>query len=385
MNENGLNIETRLAQAGNRQDPVTGAVSVPVHHSTTFAHPGLGQSTGFDYSRTSNPTRQVLEDTIADLEDGIRGFAFASGMAALSGVFGLFGPGDHLISSRDLYGGTYRLFEDILTRQGIRISYVDTSDLQAIEGAIQENTKAIFLETPTNPTLKITDIAACSRLAKPHGIIVIVDNTLMTPYFQRPLDLGADIVVHSATKFLAGHNDVTAGLVAVRDEDLAERIYFLQNSIGAILGPQDSWLVIRGLKTLALRMARHEENAHQVAAWLTQHPLVPHVYYPGLVNHPGRVVHIQQASGFGGLLSFEVEQESMVESLLKSFHLITFAESLGGTESLITFPARQTHFAIPKEVRETYGVTDRLLRISVGIESAEDLLKDLDQAFHQLR
>ncbi|BCJ85353.1 trans-sulfuration enzyme family protein [Effusibacillus dendaii] len=375
-----MNIETKLAQAGNRQDPLTGAVSLPIHHATTFAHPAFGQSTGFDYTRTLNPTRKVLEETIADLENGKRGFAFASGMAAIACLVELFDPGDHLISTNDLYGGTYRLFEQILRRKGIETSYVDSTDLSQVKAAVQPNTKAIFIETPTNPTMKITDIAGCVSIAAEHGLLTIVDNTFMTPYFQRPLDLGADIVLHSGTKYLGGHNDVLCGLLAVKDEKLGERLFFLQNSIGAVLGPQDSWLMIRGMKTLALRMEKHQENAAKVAAWLATHPAVTTVYFPGLDGAPGKSVHDQQCTGAGGMLSFEVEHESMIEPILANLKMITFAESLGGVESLMTYPAKQTHFDIPKEVREAYGVTDRLLRFSVGIEHADDIIHDLAQA-----
>ncbi|GAX89691.1 trans-sulfuration enzyme family protein [Effusibacillus lacus] len=375
-----MKIETRLAQAGNRQDSATGAVSMPIHHSTTFSHPALGQSTGFDYTRTLNPTRKVLESTIADLENGTSGFAFASGMAAVSCLFELFEPGDHIVASNDLYGGTYRLLEQILKRKGLTTTYVDTGDLQAVETAVRSNTKCIFIETPTNPTMKITDIRGCSAIAKEAGAITIVDNTFMSPYFQRPLDLGADIVLHSGTKYLGGHNDVLCGLVAVKDEDLSQRLYFLQNSIGSVLGPQDCWLVVRGMKTLALRMERHNENAQLVARWLERHPLITKVYYPGLDGHPGKEVHEGQSGGYGGMLSFEVVEESMIEPILANVKLITFAESLGGVESLITYPARQTHFDIPKEVREAYGVTDRLLRFSVGIEHYQDIIEDLAQA-----
>jgi cystathionine gamma-synthase len=376
-----MHIDTHLAQIGNRTDEQTGAVSTPIHMSTTFGHPGFGQSTGFDYARTKNPTRQTLEDAIQVLENGTRGFAFASGMAAIACVFGLFGQGDHLIVSHDLYGGTYRLIEQILPRQGITATYVDTSDLLAVEAAIRPNTRALFVETPTNPTMRISDIRGLTEIAHRNGVLSIVDNTFMTPYLQRPLDLGADIVVHSGTKYLGGHNDVLAGLAVVRGEELAEKVYFLQNSIGATLGPQDCWLLMRGMKTLALRMDRHQENAMLVAKWLSDHPLVKNVYYPGLSGHAGRDVHIGQSSGYGGMLSFELEDERYVEAVLESLQLITFAESLGGVESLITYPARQTHFDIPEEIRLSVGVTNGLLRLSVGIEHYEDLIEDLALAF----
>ncbi|MDQ0190104.1 PLP-dependent transferase [Alicyclobacillus cycloheptanicus] len=374
-------LDTKLAQAGNRRDPATGAISPPVYYSTAYAHPALGQSTGYDYTRTGNPTRQILEETIADLEQGVRGFAFASGMAAISTVFGLLRPGDHLVASNDLYGGTYRLLQQVLGRIGIEAAYVDTGDLAAVERAIQPNTKALFIETPSNPTMKITDIAACAALARTHGVWTVVDNTFMTPYFQQPLALGADIVVHSATKYLGGHNDVMAGLIVVRDDTLAEQIGFLQNSIGAVLGPQDAWLLLRGMKTLALRMARHEQNSLAIADWLRAHPSVEKVYYPGLADHPRRDIHVRQARGFGGMIAFEVKDSTQIAHILASVKLISFAESLGGVETLLTYPARQTHADIPQDIREQCGVTERLLRLSVGIEDAGDLLRDLDQAF----
>jgi cystathionine gamma-synthase len=376
-----MHIDTCLAQIGNNKEERTGAISTPIYLSTTYRHPRLGESTGFDYTRTKNPTRQTLEDAIAALEGGVRGFAYASGMAAIAGVLGLFGQGDHLLVSHDLYGGTYRLLAQILPRQGIATQFVDTSDLSAVEAAVQENTKAIFIETPTNPTMRITDLRAVIALAKQKGLLTIVDNTFMTPYLQRPLLLGADVVVHSATKYLGGHNDVLAGLAVAREEELAERIYFLQNSIGATLGPQDAWLLMRGMKTLALRMDRHQENAMVLAKWLSDHPLVKTVYFPGLESHEGREVHIGQADGFGGMLSFETVSEELVEPLLRNVKLIAFAESLGGVESLITYPARQTHFDVPERVRKELGVTDSLLRLSVGIEHYEDLIDDLAQAF----
>jgi cystathionine gamma-synthase len=375
-----MRMDTLLAQVGNRKDPRTGAISLPIYHSTTFAHPALGQSTGFDYTRTINPTRKVLEEAIAELEGGCRGFAFASGMAAVSCVFTLFRPGDHLIVSNDLYGGTYRLLEQVLRPFGLEATYVDTSDLNAVEASLLPSTKAVFVETPTNPTMKITDLRGLCQFAKRHNILSIVDNTFMTPYLQRPLDWGADLVVHSATKYLGGHNDVLAGLVVARDPELAERLFFLQNSIGAVLGPQDCWLLLRGIKTLALRMERHQENACRVAQWLAQHPLVEKVYYPGLENHPGYEVQKKQSKGFGGMLSFDVVDERLVEHILSAVRLITFAESLGGVESLITYPARQTHFDIPEEIRNALGVTNRLLRFSVGIEHYEDIISDLDHA-----
>jgi cystathionine gamma-synthase len=376
-----MEFETLCAQAGNRKDPRTGAISVPVHHATAYAHPALGVSTGFDYTRTLNPTRLALEEALAAIHGGTRGFAFASGMAAIDALARLFHPGDHLLLSADLYGGTYRLFEQLLRPLGIQSTYVDTSELDSIEEAIQTNTVALFIETPSNPTMKVTDIRGCANIARQHNLLLIVDNTFMTPYHQRPLELGADIVIESATKYLGGHNDVLAGSLVVRSEKLAEQLYFIQNSVGAVLGPQDAWLLLRGLKTLPVRMDRHEENARKLAQWLLQHPLVTRVYYPGLDHHPGRRVHESQSSGYGGMISFEVQHPDLVGPILNNLRLITFAESLGGVESLITYPVRQTHADIPEDVRILRGVTDRLLRLSVGIENVSDLINDLDAAF----
>lgn len=378
-----MKIETQLAQAGNRRDKQTGAVVLPIHHSTTYSHPALGQSTGYDYSRLANPTRAVLEETIATLEKGDAGFAFSTGMAAITCVCQLFKPGDHLIACDDLYGGTYRLLDQILKPYGIEISFVDTTQQDQLEQEIKSNTKAIFVETPTNPTMKICDIAMVVDVAKTHHLLTIVDNTFMTPYLQRPLDLGADIVVHSGTKYLGGHNDVLSGLVVVKGKELAEKISFYQNSQGAVLGPQDSWLMIRGLKTLALRMERHEESTKTIAQWLAKHPAIDKVFYPGLDNHPGRDIQEKQAGGYGGMVSFEVKDPRYVNHILDSVQVITFAESLGGVESLITYPAVQTHADIPKEIRDEIGVTDGLLRLSVGIEHVDDLTRDLEQAFEK--
>ncbi|MDI9258609.1 trans-sulfuration enzyme family protein [Alicyclobacillus sendaiensis] len=375
-----MKIESKLAQIGNRQDPRTGAVSAPIYHSTTYAHPALGQSTGFDYTRTLNPTRKILEDAIAELEGGVRGFAFSSGMAAVHAVFSLFSPGDHVIVSSDLYGGTYRVLEHIFRPLGIEATYVHTGHLDEVEAALRETTRALFIETPTNPTMQITDIAAVSLFARRRGLLTIVDNTFMTPYFQRPIELGADIVVHSATKFLGGHNDVLAGLVVAKSDEIAERLYFVQNSIGAVLGPQDAWLLMRGMKTLAIRMERSAMNASAIAAWLDARDDVVKVYYPGLDTHPGKAVCAKQASGFGSMVSFEVLDARMVPFVLEHLHLVTFAESLGGVETLITYPTRQTHADIPEDIREKVGVTDRLLRLSVGIEHIGDLIDDLSQA-----
>lgn len=380
MEKKPLNIESRLAQIGSVQEPVTGAVNFPIYQATAYRHPKLGQSTGFDYTRTKNPTRSVLEDACAELESGDAGFACSSGMAALQTIFALFGQGDHLIVSLDLYGGTYRLLERIMSKFGVTATYVDTNDLDALEGSRQPNTKAVFIETPTNPLMMITDIEAVCTWARRHQLISIVDNTLLTPYFQRPIELGADIVIHSATKYLGGHNDVLAGIIVTKGKELSEEMAFLHNSIGAVLSPSDSYQLMRGMKTLALRMDRHESNATAVATFLTTHPAIGEVYYPALPDHPGHEIQNRQSSGNTGIFSFKVKDARYVEPVLRHIKLIAFAESLGGVESLMTYPAVQTHADIPLEIREAIGVDDRLLRFSVGIEHADDLIADLDAA-----
>lgn len=385
MKENKWHLESRLAQIGSVEEPVTGAVNYPIYQATAFRHPRLGQSTGFDYSRTKSPTRTVLEEASAALECGDAGFACSSGMAALQTVFSLFSQGDHLIVSLDLYGGTYRLLERILSRFGISASYVDTNDLDALESERKPNTKAVFIETPTNPLMMITDIEAVTVWAKRHQLLTVVDNTLLTPYFQRPLELGADIVVHSATKYLGGHNDVLAGLIITKGEELSREIAFLHNSIGAVLSPTDSYQLMRGMKTLALRMERHESNALAIAKYLQQHPQIAEVFHPGLPDHPGHDIQKKQASGNTGIFAFKVTDARYVEPVLRHLELIAFAESLGGVESLMTYPAVQTHADIPVEIREAIGVDDRLLRFSVGIEHAEDLIEDLGQALEAAR
>lgn len=375
-----MKIESKLAQIGSVNEPVTGAVSFPVYQSTAFRHPKLGQSTGFDYARTKSPTRSVLEEAAASLESGDAGFACSSGMAALQTIFALFGQGDHLIVSLDLYGGTYRLLEKIMSRFGVTASYVDTNDIDAMSELCKPNTKAVLIETPTNPLMMITDIERVAAWAKSKGLLTIVDNTLLTPFFQRPLELGADIVVHSATKYLGGHNDVLAGLIVAKGAELSQQIGFLHNSIGAVLGPQDSWLLMRGMKTLALRMERHQSNATAVAEYLLAHPAVEEVYYPALPHHPGHDIQNRQSSGNTGIFSFRLKDARYVEPILSNIKLIAFAESLGGVESLMTYPSVQTHADIPEEIRRAIGVDDRLLRLSVGIEHADDLIADLEQA-----
>jgi cystathionine beta-lyase/cystathionine gamma-synthase len=375
-----MNIATDAVQIGLEWDTRTGAVTVPIYQTATFRHPGLGQSTGYDYSRTGNPTRQALEDGVARLDGAARGFAYSSGMAAITNLLLLFKSGDHMIVTEDLYGGTCRLFDKVFVQYGLTFSYVDTTDVAAVAAAIQPSTKAVFVETLTNPLLKFADLRAISSLCKTNNLLLIADNTFLTPYLLRPLDLGADIAVYSATKYLAGHNDTVAGVVTVKDPALAETIYFHQNSVGAVLGPQDSWLTTRGIKTLAIRLDRQQENAGRIACWLTDHPRVTKVYYPGLKDHPNHDLMARDARGFCAMISFEVDSHELVEQLLMKTELISFAESLGGVESLITFPEAQTHADIPLAQRARLGINNVLLRLSVGIEHCDDLIEDLRQA-----
>jgi len=375
-----LNIETRLVHGCKGFDPHTGAVSFPIYQSATFRHPGLYQTTGYDYSRLQNPTREELENTVACLEDGKYCFAFASGMAAVSTVLSLFAPGDHIIVSDDLYGGTYRIFEEIYKKYGMEFSYIDTSKTGEVEKYIKSNTAAVFIETPSNPMMKVTDIAFAAGLARSKNILTIVDNTFLTPYFQKPLGLGADIVIHSGTKFLGGHNDTLVGFIVVNDDSLSERLKLIQKSEGAVLAPFDSWLILRGIKTLGVRLQRQQENALKIAHWLKQHKNVEDVYYAGLPGHEGYSISKRQSSGFGSMISFAVKNTAMVEKVLEKVKVIIFAESLGGVESLITYPIVQTHSAIPVEMREKLGVNEKLLRLSVGIEAVEDIICDLEQA-----
>jgi cystathionine gamma-synthase/cystathionine beta-lyase len=376
-----MKLATTAAHVGLDWDTRTGAVTVPIYQTATFRHPGLGQSTGYDYSRSGNPTRQALEDGIARLEGAARGFAYASGMAAIASLLLLFKSGDHLLVTEDLYGGTYRLFEKIFQQYGLEFTYVDTSDTAAVRAALRPATRGLFVESLTNPLLKVADIAALADICKERGILCIVDNTFLTPYLLRPLDLGADIAIYSGSKYLSGHNDTICGLVAVKEPALAEQVYFHQNAAGAVLGPQDSWLTIRGMKTLAIRLDRQQENAQKIAAWLVDHPRVRKVYYPGLADHPGHELLKSQARGFGAMIAFEVDDHSLVEQLLLKTQLISFAESLGGVETLMTFPEVQTHADIEPEKRVRLGINDKLLRLSVGIEDVNDLIEDLAQAF----
>lgn len=378
-----MSIATQAVQIGVDWDTRTGAVTVPIYQTATFRHPGLGQSTGYDYTRSGNPTRQALEEGIARLDGGTRGFAYSSGMAAISSLLLLFKSGDHLVVTEDLYGGTYRLFEKIFHQYGLEFTYVDTSDADKVRGAFRPNTRGLFVESLTNPLLKVADIALLSAFCKERQALCIVDNTFLTPYLLRSFNLGADITVYSGTKYLAGHNDTVCGLAVVKDPVLAEQVYFHQNAVGAVLGPQDSWLTIRGMKTLAVRLDRQQENSLAIAQWLQGHPLVKKVYYPGLPDHPGHDLLKRQGSGFGAMIAFEVADPSLVERLLIRTKLISFAESLGGVETLITFPEVQTHADIEPEKRARFGINNLLLRLSVGIEDKDDLIEDLGQAFRE--
>jgi len=358
----------------------TGAVAVPIYQTAMYAHPGVGRSTGYDYSRTQNPTREYLEKTVANLEGGCGALAFPTGMAAETALLELFGTGDDIIASDDLYGGTVRLFDNIAANRGIKIDYVNTSSLNDIENAVKPGTKAIFIETPTNPMMKVTDIAGVAVIARKNNLLLIVDNTFLTPFFQKPILLGADIVVHSGTKYLCGHNDTLAGFIVCADGKIEEKLRFIHNSTGACLSPFDSYLLIRGIKTLALRMKKHEENALEIATWLRSHSKVKKVFFPGLADHPDIEVSRKQSSGFGGMISFETDSETTALKVLEKVRLILFAESLGGVETLITYPLTQTHADLPKEKRERNGINERLLRLSVGIEDVGDIIKDLKQA-----
>ncbi len=373
-------IETILARAGTCWDESTGAVSMPVYQTATFRHPALGQSTGYDYSRSGNPNRAVLEETMALIEGGERGLAFSSGMAAIDCFLRLLTPGDSIVVTEDPYGGTFRLLQNVYREMHIKVDFIDTSDLGAVAEALAARPRAILIESPTNPLLKIADIEAISAIAQENGVLTVVDNTFLTPWFQRPLALGADIVLYSATKYLSGHNDVLAGIIVTKTRELGDKLYFYQNSAGAVPGPWDCWLVLRGLKTLPLRLDRQQQNAQVVAEWLMEQPQVARVFYPGLTNHPGHNLLKAQSSGFGATISFEVKDPDCVPRILSSVKVFLFAESLGGVESLITFPAAQTHCDMGEDLRTRLGINDRLLRLSVGIEAAEDLLADLESA-----
>ncbi len=377
-----MKFATRLIHNGHSYDPATGALSVPICQASTFRQESVEEFGKYDYTRSGNPTREALEDAVAQLENGTHAYAFASGMAAISSALLLFSPGDHLVVCEDVYGGTYRVLTSLFARLGITSTFVDATDPAALAAAIRPETKGLFLETPSNPLMKITDLRGAVELARKHGILTLVDNTFMTPYLQRPLDLGCDIVLHSGTKFLNGHSDVLCGFTVVKDDTLGKRIRFVQNAFGAVLGPQDSWLVLRGLKTLKVRMEESQKGAASVAAWLAQQPRVERVFYPGLAGHPGHAVHAAQSSGPGAVLSFTLESYDVTRRLLEGSELCAFAVSLGGVESILSYPAKMSHAAVPREEREKKGIADTLVRLSVGLEDAEDLIADLDRAIN---
>lgn len=375
-----MGFSTIAIHAGNEPDSATGAVSVPIYQTSTYAQDALGKHKGYEYARTQNPTRSALEKNIAALEGAKFGYAFASGMAATDAVLKLVKSGDHVILGDNTYGGTFRLFNKVLSNYGVEFDLVDTTDVTNLETAFKPNTKMVFVETPTNPVMSVTDLAAVSEIAHAHGAKVVCDNTFMSPYLQRPIEFGVDIVVHSTTKYLNGHSDSVGGFVALNDERDAEWIQFIQNSVGAILSPMDSFLVLRGTKTLAVRMEAHDKNGRQVANFLAEHPKIRKVYYPGLVSHPQHELAKRQQKGFGGMVAFETGSLDNAKKVLENVKLCILGESLGGVESLISHPATMTHASVPIEKREQLGITDGLVRVSVGIEDVEDIIADLDQA-----
>ena len=375
-------INTALIHGGISGDAATGAVNVPIYQTSTYQQEGLGKNKGYEYSRTGNPTRAALEALISELEGGTAGFAFASGMAAATAVLSLFESGDKILISSNVYGGTFRVLDKVFGHFGITYSIEDTTNLKELEEHITPEVKAIWIESPANPLMTITDLKKVADIARTHGIYSIVDNTFMTPYLQRPLELGVDIVVHSATKYLGGHSDLVAGLVVVNSQQLAERVGFIQNSTGGVLAPFDSFLLIRGIKTLGVRMDRHVENAQRAAGYLKKHPAVKKVYYPGLSDDPGYEINQKQAKNGGVMISFELYENYNVETFFSSLKLIALAESLGGVESLVCHPASMTHASIPREIRQQVGITDGLIRLSIGIEDVQDILADLDYAIN---
>ncbi len=379
-----MGFSTDCIHAGQEPEPTTGAVAVPIYQTSTFVQPRFGQHKGYEYARTGNPTRAALEKNLAVLEKGSHGHCFASGMAATDTVLKLLSGGDHVVAAENMYGGTFRLFHHVLERFGLEFSYVDTSSVDAVAAAITPKTRMLFLETPTNPMMTITDVRACSELAHQHGILVVVDNTFSSPFFQQPLTLGADLVVHSTTKFINGHSDSVGGAVISSTDELGERIGFLQNAAGAILSPFDSFLVMRGIKTLAVRMERHNANGMAIAEYLANHSKVRKVNYPGLPSHPQHELAKRQMSGFGSMISFELGSGQHAEAFLNAVRLCSLGESLGGVETLISHPETMTHASVPPEIRQRLGITPGLVRISVGIEDLEDLIADLETAFEQI-
>jgi cystathionine gamma-lyase/cystathionine beta-lyase/cystathionine gamma-lyase/homocysteine desulfhydrase len=379
-----MKFSTIAVHAGQEPDPTTGAVTVPIYQTSTYAQEGLGKHKGFEYARTQNPTRMALERNLAALEGGKAGYAFASGMAAINATMTLLAGGDHVVVSDNTYGGTFRLFDKVLKNFGLEFTYVDTRHIDRIVEAVKPATRMVFVETPTNPVMSLTDIKAVSEITRPRGITLVVDNTFMSPYFQRPLELGADIVIHSTTKYLNGHSDSVGGAVILNGDENIRRLAFIQNSAGAILSPMDSWLVMRGTKTLAVRMRQHDENGRRVAQFLFEHPRVKEVYYPGLKSHPQYDLARRQMSGFGAMISFETGSLQRAARVLESVRLCTTGESLGGVETLISHPATMTHASVPPDERNRLGITDGLVRISVGIEDVEDIISDLDQALGKM-
>jgi len=376
----GLHFATRAIHAGQPPDPTTGAVSVPIYATSTYVQPELGRNKGFEYARVQNPTRTALEENVASLEGGVSGHAFTSGMSAISALLTMVGSGDHVVASHTVYGGTYRLLTQVLDRYGVLSSWVDTSDLDRIEAAVTPATRMVYIETPTNPMMEITDIAGAAEIAHRHGAVLAVDNTFASPYFQRPIALGADVVVHSATKFLNGHSDALGGVLVATTEEQRDWFAFVQKSVGAVLSPFDSFLTLRGIKTLAVRMEQHERLGGAVAKFLDAHPKVERVFYPGLPAHPNHEVHKGQASGFGALISFDLGGFDAAKRFLDRLRVLSLAESLGGVESLISHPATMTHASIPSAERARLGITEGLVRVSVGLEDLDDLLSDLEQA-----
>lgn len=375
-----MRLATKLIHNGSEIEKNTGALSIPIYQVSTFHQEDIEKPQEYEYSRSGNPTRKALEETIAFLEDGKKGFAFSSGMAAISSVLSIFSAGDNIIMSNDVYGGTYRIVTSFFNRFNLEVSFVDTTNLDIVEKSIKPNTKAIFIETPSNPLLKITDIRGIVEIAKKYNLITIIDNTFMTPYLQRPINLGIDIVIHSATKFIGGHSDVIAGLVVTNDEQLAQKIYSVQNAFGAILAPQDSWLILRGIKTLKVRMDYQQNNAQKLAEFLQKNKNVKEVFYPGLENHIGRQIHYNQANGAGAVLSFKLADEHSVKKFLGKVKMAAVAVSLGGVETIVSYPVKMSHASIPKNERDKQGITDDLLRVSVGLEDIDDLLEDFDRA-----
>ncbi len=371
---------TKILHTGNEVDPVTGAVSYPIYQVSTFHQDGLENDGAYEYSRSANPTRNTLENILTKLENGYRAFAFASGMATISSIFLLFSPGDHLLVTSDVYGGTYRALTGLFQRLGIETTFIDTTIPENIERNIKDNTRAIYLESPSNPLLKITNIRQTVQLAQTYNLLTIMDNTFMTPYFQRPLELGIDIVIHSATKYLGGHSDLIIGAACVNCENLASRIKFLQNTFGAIAAPQDCWLLMRGIKTLKVRMEQHQESARALAAWLNEHSYVNEVYYPSLIQNPGHQIHQEQADGDGGIISFRLQSSTKARNMLENVRIPVLATSLGAVESIITYPCTMSHDSIPIDIREQMGIGEDLVRLSVGLEAPEDLIADLEQA-----